>query len=305
MRISLFFVCLLSFIYSNAQHLPVSSKNNFRIVFLGNSITYAGYFTAEIETYYRLKYPANKIEFINLGLPSETVSGLSEEGHAQGNFPRPFLFDRFERTINQTRPDLIISCYGMNDGIYLPLDTVRFKRFQAGIQKLQQEADRRSIELVHLTPPIYDPIKGEAYAHVLDVYTKWLLSQRKLNWKVIDIHNPMKQELHTRRNQDPTFIFAQDGIHPDEFGHWIIAKNILIGLGEIAIESSVSFEDFYQTYPNGEKIQLLIRNKQSLLKDAWLCGIGHQRPNMKQGLPLKEAITQTDLMQNQILELVE
>ena len=77
-------------------------------------------FCANIETWFVTRYPERQIEFINAGLPTETVSGLSEEGHAGGSFPRPDLHERLERVLPATRPDVVIACYGMNDGIYLP-----------------------------------------------------------------------------------------------------------------------------------------------------------------------------------------
>ena len=70
--------------------------------------------------------------FSTSGLPSETVSGLSEPGHAGGAFPRPDLHERLERVLEQTRPDLIVACYGMNDGIYHPFTEARFEKYQAG-----------------------------------------------------------------------------------------------------------------------------------------------------------------------------
>ena len=88
-----------------------------RVLFLGNSITYSGQYVADIEAYYRLVHPTLEIEWINVGLPSETVSGLSEEGHADGAFPRPDLHERLERVLKQTQPDLVFANYGMNDGI--------------------------------------------------------------------------------------------------------------------------------------------------------------------------------------------
>src|SRR6185436_18948640 len=48
-----------------------------RIVFLGDSITYAGEYVEFVEAYVRMQYPESTVEFIDLGLPSETVSGLS------------------------------------------------------------------------------------------------------------------------------------------------------------------------------------------------------------------------------------
>src|SRR4028119_637531 len=68
-----------------------------RILFLGNSITWAGNYVNDIEAYLRVQYPKRQLEFINVGLSSETVSGLSEQGHADGSFPRPDLHERLAR----------------------------------------------------------------------------------------------------------------------------------------------------------------------------------------------------------------
>ena len=62
-----------------------------RILFLGDSITYGGTYIAYLEAALVASHPERKMEFLNLGLSSETVSGLSEEGHAGGKFPRPDL----------------------------------------------------------------------------------------------------------------------------------------------------------------------------------------------------------------------
>src|SRR4051794_21696945 len=107
--------------------LPVSVN---RVVFLGDSITYAGMYVEFIESYFITRYPERAIEFINVGLPSETVSGLTEEGHAGGQFPRPDLHERLGRVLKATKPDLVFAYYGMNDGIYLPLNEERFGKFR-------------------------------------------------------------------------------------------------------------------------------------------------------------------------------
>ncbi|HOY59180.1 MAG TPA: hypothetical protein PK640_13730, partial [Verrucomicrobiota bacterium] len=91
-----------------------------RVVVLGDSITYGGGYVAGLEAYALTRHPDRQIEWLNLGLPSETVSGLSEPGHADGQFPRPDLHERLDRVLAQTKPDLVLACYGMNDGIYYP-----------------------------------------------------------------------------------------------------------------------------------------------------------------------------------------
>src|SRR5262245_13658459 len=99
-----------------------------RVVFLGDSITYSGQYIDYLEAYAVTRSPERHLEFINLGLPSETVSGLSEPGHAGGSFPRPDLHERLARVLALTQPDVVVACYGMNDGIYYPFAEERFEK---------------------------------------------------------------------------------------------------------------------------------------------------------------------------------
>src|SRR5438552_2439213 len=43
-----------------------------RVLFLGDSITYSGQYVEIIEAYFATRFPDRPIEFLNLGLPSET-----------------------------------------------------------------------------------------------------------------------------------------------------------------------------------------------------------------------------------------
>jgi lysophospholipase L1-like esterase len=264
-----------------------------RILFLGNSITYAGDYVTNIEAYFISHYPAIKVEFINAGLPSETVSGLSEPGHADGKFPRPDLHERLSRVLKQTKPDWVFACYGMNDGIYLPLDEERFRKFKDGISWLHDELVKASVKkIIHLTPPVFDERKGghAGYAHVLDEYSDWLLTQRSIaQWNVTDIHGAMKlyQEDHIKK--DSSFALAADGVHPGKTGHWLISKQILLYLGENDIAEAESITDALATVKNGEQILKLIDQRQKMMKDAWLTSTGHLRPGMNAGLPMRTA----------------
>ena len=78
-----------------------------RVVWLGDSITYSGEWGEWVETWVRLRFPNSDIQFINLGLPSETASGLSEAGHAGGAFPRPDIHERLGRLLEKVKPDLV------------------------------------------------------------------------------------------------------------------------------------------------------------------------------------------------------
>ncbi|MBN9382637.1 MAG: SGNH/GDSL hydrolase family protein [Chitinophagaceae bacterium] len=264
-------------------------ENVHRIVFLGNSITYAGKYIVDIETYFITHYPERHYEFINIGLPSETVSGLSEPGHAGGKFPRPDLHERLARVLALTKPDLVFAGYAMNDGIYMPFDEGRFLRFREGILWLHQEVVRTGALFIHMTPAVYDERNGGhiGYANVMDRYSTWLLQQRdSLGWRVADIYFPMKRYLEDHRRMDSSFAFARDGVHPDSLGHWIMAREILRFLGEKPGEG-----DAMEVILGGKNRRIfgLVEEKQGLMKDAWLTAAGHKRPGMNEGLPLEEA----------------
>src|SRR5215469_13599133 len=135
-----------------------------RIVFLGDSNTQAGGYVNFTTYYLEKQYPKKDFDIIGLGLASETLSGLSEDGHAGGKFPRPCLFERLGRLLEKARPEVVFACYGMNDGIYLPLDKERFAAFQAGVTKLVDRCKQAGVKQIYLiTPPIYDftPKTGE------------------------------------------------------------------------------------------------------------------------------------------------
>ena len=278
-----------------------------RVVFLGDSITYSGQYVEFLEAYLRVKDPSLRCEFLDLGLPSETVSGLSEPGHAGGQFPRPDLHERLDRVLAKTKPDLIVACYGMNDGIYYPFGEERFQKFQDGMQSLREKAKAAGAKMLHVTPPVFDPVPikartlpaglseyrqpYEGYDDVLGKYSDWLLAQRSNGWEVVDAHGPMKRFLDRERLRDPNFRLAGDGVHINATGHWIIARQILQqwGIPAREVADATGAEQALATLPHGLDVLKLVQKKQGMLKDAWLTETGHKRPGMKRGLPLEEA----------------
>lgn len=279
--------------------------NVHRIVFLGDSITYSGQYVEFIEAYFVTRLPERRIEFLNLGLPSETVSGLSEDGHAGGQFPRPDLHGRLARVLEKTKPDLVIACYGMNDGIYLPFNEERSQKFKDGVVWLRERVSGSGAEILHVTPPTFDEVKGghPGYANTLDRYADWLIAQRAASWDVVDLHGPMNRYLTERRQREPDFFLASDGVHCGETGHWIIAKQILLHLGAKDLVNAEDAQAMLAVHPRGREILKLVQEKQRVLKDAWLNDTGHKRPGMNQGLPLAEARGKVAELDKQIGQL--
>ncbi|MCH2182310.1 MAG: SGNH/GDSL hydrolase family protein [Mariniblastus sp.] len=263
-----------------------------RIVFLGDSITYSGEYVARLEAALRSGGWAEPEVMINVGLPSETVSGLSEAGHAGGRFPRPDLHERLERVLEATRPDLVFACYGINCGIYQPFDEDRFKKYQEGIGRLKAQVEATGAELILITPPTFDDQRAKkdfSYDAVMGHYTDWLNEQETAGWNVLDLHTALSRELASRRETDPNFTFQPDAVHPNQAGHEQIAAillELLVAPGGGEPESSSPRT--VEVERDGELLQL-IRQRSHLWRDAYLTASGHQRPGIRSGESLPVA----------------
>lgn len=288
------FLCLLllnPLADAAADTFPLKAK---RILFLGDSITAAGEFVNMIEMQLRLTSVDPMPELVNAGLPSEGCTGLSEPDHP---FPRPDVHERLDRALAAVKPDVVVVCYGMNDGIYYPFSEERFKKYQDGMNRLIEKVHASGAKLVLITPPPFDPLHLKAegkllpersdkfawfavyenYDEVIQKYGKWVLQQKDRVEMVIDLHAPIAAFWEQRRKTEPTFTVAPDGVHCNSTGHQTIAEVILKAWG---MESWI---------PISPEMTQLVNQKGAVLHNAWLSRIGHKRPGMEAGLPLEEA----------------
>lgn len=280
-----------------------------RIVFLGDSITYGGAYVAFFDAWLAASRPGETHEVLNLGLPSETVSGLSEEGHAGGKFPRPDLAERLARVLAGTKPDLVVACYGMNCGIYLPLDEGRFAKYREGILRLEKAVREAGARIVFVTPPAFDGARHKPplpdYDRVLEAYGAWLLSKRAEGWSVVDLHGPMAAEVAARREKDPAFTFQKDGVHPDEAGHWFMARQLIRYFGGAGAAEAESPKAMMEGLPGGPALLDPVRRRLEVLRDAWLARTGHTRPGIGRGLPFDQAEAEARRLSEAIRKAVQ
>ncbi len=287
-----------------------------RIVILGDSITHAGLYVAILESALRAQYPNDPIpELINLGLPSETVSGLSEPGHAGGAFPRPNLHERLGRILAESKPDLVVACYGMNCGMYYPLSQDRFDQFKSGIERLHSDVEKTGAKIIHLTPAFFDalPIRDRLlpdgldeyrqpyakYDDVLEAYSNWLLEQRSRNWTVLDVHGAMKSAVMKARESNPNFTLASDGVHPNAAGQAIVAKPLAEHWG-LSLDA-----DGLPKHPKSKELLELVANKQNKLKLAWLSSTKHTRPGIPEGQKLDQVTLENKQIDEKIAQLLK
>lgn len=263
-----------------------------RVVVLGDSNTQAGGYVA-LTTYYLEKlHPERTFDVLGLGLASETLSGLTEEGHAGGMFPRPCLFERLDRVLDKAKPAVVVACYGINDGIYLPLDAGRFAAFQKGVTKLVEKCQAAGVTRLFLvTPPIYDraPKAGEAdYDAVMAAYAKWETELKAPGVTVIDLHAAMRKARDARAEP-----FAKDAVHYGDDGHLLVARTLLAAVGVTAPEEAVAAI-------KADPLFKLVEKQRALRSAAWMKHVGYTREKTVEPQPLGTAEADAAKLQEQI-----
>jgi lysophospholipase L1-like esterase len=239
----------LSVLLALALSLPALAVDDLlmrgRVLVLGDSITHAGgWVTCLVQQLAR--HHGRLPDVVAIGLASETASGLSEQDHP---FPRPCVHERLGRALERVKPQVVVACYGMNDGIYWPLDDLRLQAFQQGIGRLLADCRAAGATVLLLTPPPFDPhpvraklrpagaadygfkAPYEGYGGVLEAFARWELTLPETQARVIDLNGPMTAYLTRRRTDDPAFAFSGDGIHPNDQGLLLMADCVLRGLG--------------------------------------------------------------------------
>ena len=310
LAIALSGACLPAFAQKGA---PLSAQ---KILWLGDSITQAGDYVSIVEYYLNKQYLSSHFDFVSIGLASENVSCLSEKDHP---FPRPCLSERLDRALTAVHPQVVIACYGMNDGIYHPQSPERMAAFQKGIQNLIAAVRAKNARLILLTPPPFDPVAitttlpasapdfsykapYEKYDDVLADYAAWEKTLAAADIQVVDLHTPIGAYLAKQRATDPKFSFTKDGIHPDLAGHLlmtrILLKDLRVNVPQIALNDEVA-------HIQSDPLYVLVKDHRQKRSQAWLDYIGYTRDKTvktEKPYPSDETVQQiqqqVDLMRN-------
>ena len=285
-------VLLCPFLHASTTASSIAGK---KALFLGDSITQAGTYVSFTSYYLHRLHPEQKFDIYPLGLSSETVSGLSEKGHAGGRFPRPSLFERLDRVLTKVKPEVVFACYGINCGIYQPLDEERFVAFKSGVKRLIAESKKSGVEQIYLvTPPIYDATTKEGefnYDSVMAAYAAWEMTIKDEGVKVIDLHSAMRKARNARKE-----VFSRDRVHPGKEGHLLMATSILQGLGVEVPDDDVAV---IQRDPLFKKVDQL----RSFRARQWMKHVGYNREKLVKPQPLGDTEKKVAAMQAEIDQL--
>lgn len=273
------------------------------MVFLGDSITENGTYIRDLEAFFLKYMPEYRLEWINLGVSGETAAGTSEADHP---YPRPCVHERLERALAEARPDWLFIAYGMNDGIYHPLTEERFSAYQEGMRKAVEQSRAAGTRVILMTPTPFDvqsaigesrpegmdnysfDLPYEGYDLVLTQYGEWLQTYgRTEGLTVVDVHQPLNEFIRSKREQDASYRYG-DGVHPEEDGHWVIARTILSKVFHLELERVPTWAE-----QGAGKFIRLMNERRLALNAAWREHVGHTNPYKFETAPLDEVLQYT------------
>ena len=257
-----------------------------RVMILGDSITQDGRYVSDMEYLLDRQYPLLDFNFYSVGLASETASGLTETGHP---FPRPDIHERLGRALTAIKPEVVMACYGMNDGIYQSFDKGRFEAFQKGITSMVDQCRKAGAKVILITPPAFDSSQfakltrpGETWDYsqpysnyndeVLGKFAEWEMRARPGGATVVDLHSPMSKivlEASMKNLPEPKFYNSGDGVHPNESGHMFMAQTILDCLNAVPLHGSQPAEI--------DGLRDLVFQARQTRSEGWLSFIGYTR----------------------------
>jgi len=296
-------------------------KKTERILFLGDSNTYAGHYITYLEAWLHRHNPSEPLELINLGLPSETASGLSEPAHP---FPRPCVHERLDRALEKTKPDVVFIAYGMNDGIYYPPSAEHLAAYEKGLTEILDKVKAAGAIAILLTPPPFEaaPLKvagklkpaGEKEYAWFAPYEDYDKTLAEFSEAVLKLGGGPSPEAQGKKKVGLAALFA--GLDFDLSRFAIDTRTPLVALlkekqaadpkyhlaGDGIHFNSDGHETIARTIwkelqlgpadpgplPRADVLKLYTQ-RQELLRDAWLTHVGHKRPGVAAGEPLATA----------------
>lgn len=218
------FFSLAVFWLAGAAQSPAPFRPGERVVFVGNSITEAGYYESYVWLYYMLHFPGRRITIYNGGIGGDRAKNIAA---------------RLDDDVFVKKPTTICLTFGMNDTGY-------WEFLQAGADSTAKERIKESrfyfdqitkklkdypAGKILITSSLYDetmknpknyfPKKSQAMDEIAAFQEK---TAKDNHWGFVDLLHPMTAITLREQQKDSTFtLTGGDRIHPGNAGHFVMA----------------------------------------------------------------------------------
>jgi lysophospholipase L1-like esterase len=212
-----------------------------RVAFYGDSITAQRLYTRMVESLVLTRAPQMHVQFVNAGVPGDTVNG----GYT-GDREK-----RLKRDLFPQDPTVVTIMLGMNDGYYVPFDPKYLGIFEDGyralVKEIQSQEPTARITLISTTP--YDEVThGTEFAHYNESVSRNANFVRQFasssHFPFADFYRTVSDLLETghAKNASLGALLVPDRIHPAEATHWVMAAELARAWGFPGLVSSVHLD---------------------------------------------------------------
>lgn len=222
---------LRPFLASLLLSLPVFAEAqlppNARVAIIGDSITEQKLYSRFIETYLLGCTGRKDIQCFQFGWSGETAQGFSQ---------------RLENDLSVFNPTVATTCYGMNDGRYMPYDPTIGANYEKWMRLVLTKLKAAGVKtIVAGSPGAVDTrwfVKAGAtadqyndnLAHLRDIdrrlAAEFQAAFADVHAEMINAMGPAKAKLGADYD-----VGGRDGVHPGANGHLLMASAFLKGLG--------------------------------------------------------------------------
>ena len=194
-----------------------------RIVVVGDSITEQKQYSKFIEDYLTMCVPQLDLWVFQLGWGGETAGGF---------------VGRMDQDLFPFKPDVITTCYGMNDGRYRAYEEGIGNEYRAQMQRILDAAKQAGATVVVGSPGVVDTktwrgpadVYNDNLAHLRDIARDLAKNADMPFANVHDAMMDVMKKAKAARGED-YYVGGKDGFHPASNGHLVMAYAFLKAMG--------------------------------------------------------------------------
>ncbi len=205
---------------------PVLKKGD-RLAIIGDSITEQKLYSKYIETYLQVCYPELEIQCFQFGWSGERAPGFASR---MGNDLVPW------------KPDVVTTCYGMNDGSYRAYDEQIGKTYETGMRQIIERMKKAGATVVVGSPGVVDSFTWRRNEPDFDqIYNDNLRKLGQIakslaeenDFPHADVFGDMEKAMISAKAAlgEEYPVAGGDGVHPGRNGHLLMAGAFLKALG--------------------------------------------------------------------------
>jgi len=216
-----------AFVVMPAAGAELVLKKGARVAVVGDSITEQKIYSKFIETYLLTAVPQLELKVMQFGWGGETAAGFAR---------------RLDNDLAPWKPDVVTTCYGMNDGRYTKYTERIGKSYETPMRRIVEAVKKAGAIVVVGAPGVVDSYTfGRRGGTKPVVYNENLRQLGEIARKIAKDHSMPFADVHgdmmaamTKAKADhgeKHAVAGGDGVHPGENGQVVMAYSFLKAMG--------------------------------------------------------------------------